>query len=84
MAVRLEELAQSRHRHLVLAADVDAAQEDEVSGHRGQEDATTEQYKGKVYPVEALRPGQQMMSLGLGCHHPPGAAIAKIECPAVL
>ena len=32
MAVRLEELAQGRHRHLVPAADVDAAQEDEVSG----------------------------------------------------
>ena len=28
----LEELAQGRHRHLVPAADVDAAQEDEVSG----------------------------------------------------
>jgi hypothetical protein len=34
VAVRLEELAQRRHRHLVPAADVDPAQEDEVSGHR--------------------------------------------------
>ena len=41
VAVRLEELAQGRHRHLVPAADVDAAQEDEVSGHREREDATT-------------------------------------------
>jgi hypothetical protein len=40
VAVRLEELAQRRHGHLVLAADVDPAQEDEISGHRVLEDAT--------------------------------------------
>ena len=41
VAMRLEELAQRRHRHLVPATDVDAAQEDEVSSHRWQEDATS-------------------------------------------
>ena len=36
VAVRFEELAKGGHRHLVPAAYVDAAQEDEVSGHRAR------------------------------------------------
>ena len=40
LAVAAEELAKGGHSHLVPAAHVDAAQEDEVSGHRGAEDAT--------------------------------------------
>src|SRR3954447_2619159 len=40
VAVRLEELAEGPHRDLVPAADVDPAQEDEVSGH-AEEDAMT-------------------------------------------
>jgi len=39
VAVRLEELPQGCHRQLVPAADVDAAEEDEVSGNREPEDA---------------------------------------------
>ena len=41
VGVRLEELAQSRHRYLVPATDVDTAQEDEVSRHHQREDATS-------------------------------------------
>ena len=52
VAVRLEEVAQGRHRHLVPAADVDPAQEDEVSGHLGQEDATTLESAGSVIDVQ--------------------------------